>query len=144
MAQIHATAVAVNGNGILLTGESGSGKSDLALRLIQQDARLIADDRCDVFATAHDLNVSPPAALRGMLEVRGIGIVVLPYEENAPVALVFRMTGRETIDRLPEAKTTTIEGIELPLFDIDPFESSAPDKVRIALQMITGTIGSVA
>ena len=144
MAQLHATAVAINGIGVLLTGPSGSGKSDLALRLIRQDARLIADDRSEVLASDEGLNVAPPPTLEGMLEVRGLGIVVVPFEKSAPVGLICELRNLEDIDRLPEVETTIIEGVRLPLYKLAPFEASAPEKIRIAVQLVTGEIGSVA
>jgi len=144
MAQIHATAVAIDGDGILLTGESGSGKSDLALRLINRDAMLVADDRSDLAATDGQLRVSAPSALEGMLEIRGVGIVVLPFERTATVRMVCVMTPRAQIKRLPEVRRTTLEGLDIPTVEIDPFEVSAPDKVCMALRLVNGTIGSVA
>lgn len=144
MAQVHATAVSIEGNGVLLMGDSCSGKSDLALRLLQQDARLVTDDRAELFVTEGHLNVSPPPQLEGMLEIRGVGIVVLPFDKSAPVAMVCELTPRQEIERLPEAKTRLIEGVRLPVFRIDPFELSAPEKVRMALRLVTGIVGSVA
>jgi len=142
MGQIHATAVAIDGGGVLLTGPSGSGKSDLALRLIDGGATLIADDRCDLAVRDGRLRASPPAALAGMLEVRGVGIVVLAHETSGAIDLVCEMTDAANVPRLPAAERTELEGVDLPLWRIHPFEASAPAKVRTALGLATGRIAS--
>lgn len=144
MSQIHATAVTIDGTGVLLTGPSGSGKSDLALRLIGRGARLVADDRCEIFVTGGQLNSAPPAALEGMMEIRGIGIVVLPFDNSARIALVCDLADENKIKRLPDTEMTTIKQVRLPLFRVAPFEASAPEKVQLALRLVTGKIGSVA
>ncbi len=72
--QVHASAVTIGDSGVLLRGPSGSGKSDLALRLIDGGARLVADDRVDIYQTRDGLMMAPPESLAGLLEVRGLGI----------------------------------------------------------------------
>ena len=142
MQQIHATAVAIGDDGVLLTGPSGSGKSDLALRLIEDGARLIADDRCDLTVADGRLRAAPPDALAGMLEVRGVGIVVLPHEHAGAIAMVCALTDTHCVERLPEAERTDINGVDLPLYRVFPFEASAPAKVRMALGLVSGRVAS--
>src|SRR3546814_1639400 len=79
---IHASCVAAGNGGVLILGQSGQGKSDLALRLIDRGARLVADDRCDVWHERGRLWCRPPGPLAGKIEVRGIGIVEQRSEEH--------------------------------------------------------------
>jgi len=140
--QVHATAVSIDGDGVLITGPSGAGKSDLALRLIDDGAALVADDRCDLSLEGDSLRVSAPAALAGMLEVRGVGIVVMAHETSAPLAMVCDLVPPADVERLPEAERSEEYGVSLPLYRLDPFEASAPAKVRAALGLVTGRIAS--
>jgi len=84
---LHATCVELGGAGIVLLGPSGSGKSDLALRLIDRGARLVADDQLAVERQGDRLLGRPAAALAGLLEVRGFGIVKLPWQAVCPLGL---------------------------------------------------------
>lgn len=128
---IHATCVAIGTRGILLLGLSGTGKSDLALRLIDRGATLVADDRCDISAERDRLICAPPAALAGKIEVRGIGIVERPWVAPMPVVLAVRLS--ERYERLPEKGREMIGGIAVPVIKIAPFEQSAAIKVELAL-----------
>ncbi len=132
---IHATCVSINQNGILLLGQSGSGKSDLALRLIMnKGAELVADDRADVFAKDGKLYACAPENIRGLLEVRGIGIVNMPFAENAEVKLAVELVSEpKKAERMPAAQEYQILGCSVPLIKLYPFEASAPDKVVIKL-----------
>jgi len=135
---LHATCVAVEGYGVLLRGPSGSGKSDLALRLIDQyaDAILVADDRVDVVARDGAVYASAPSAIAGMLEVRGVGIVRVTYKDTAKVHLLVDLMDAEQIARLPEPAFEEILGAALPRLALAPFEASAPAKLRQALRRI--------
>ena len=82
------TCVAVDGRGVLLRGPSGAGKSDLALRLIDRGAELVADDRVALVSSAGVLTASAPPALRGLMEVRGLGVFRLPYRTSVQLSLV--------------------------------------------------------
>src|SRR5579863_1673061 len=99
---IHAGCVCLGGKGVLILGQSGAGKSDLALRLIDDGAKLVADDRCDLFARAGKLCAAAPKGIAGLLELRGIGIVALPYAASAPLAMAVRLTPNKPRPRLPE------------------------------------------
>jgi HPr kinase/phosphorylase len=115
--QVHGTAVLLDGCGILLCGPSGAGKSDLALRLLDRGARLIADDRCDLRLGAGRILASAPAAIAGRLEVRD---------------LVVDLVRPEGIPRLPEPACRTYLGFRLPLLRLAPFEASTPAKLALA------------
>ena len=131
---IYATAICIEGKAILLIGESGSGKSDLALRLIMnKNAVLIADDRVDVNNMNGVLKASCPQNIQGLLEVRGVGICKMPFAAEADVKMAVRLVAAETeIERIPEKETIVICGIKVPVINVHPFEISATDKIIIA------------
>lgn len=133
----HGTCVAIDGAGVLLRGPSGSGKSDLALRLIDGGATLVADDQVAISERDGVLIAEAPAALRNLLEVRGVGIVACPTQ-SAPLALLVDLVAPALVPRLPEAKSETLEGVDLPVLALTPFEASAPAKLRQALRSLTG------
>jgi HPr kinase/phosphorylase len=130
--QLHASCVQVAGIGVLLCGASGSGKSDLALRMIQTEARLIADDRVDLTREDGDLVARCPRPIQGLLEVRGVGIVRVETQASAKIGLAIDLVGREQVDRLPAARTRDYLGVAVPVLALDPFEFSAAAKVAIA------------
>ena len=142
MLQLHATCVAWKGIGVLLRGRSGSGKSDLALRLIESGARLVADDRCDLVRMGSRLLVSAPAAIKGLIEARGVGIVRCPALRRAPLGLVVDLVPRRRMERLPEPASFAALGIAVPLIRLAPFEASAAAKLRLAVENLhQGIIG---
>lgn len=139
---IHASCVVWQGRGIVLRGPSGIGKSDLALRLIDQGAVLVADDQVLLERMGDCLLASPPEALAGMLEVRGLGILKFPYESRMPVGLVIDLVEAPAVDRLPESATLVLLAVSLPFYTLSAREPSAPLKVRLAMQHAAGLIMS--
>ncbi len=137
---IHATCVAIDGHGVLIMGPSGAGKSDLALRLIDRGAMLVADDRCIIEASdAGSLLASPPATLAGKIEVRGIGIVAMDFTPRIGVAVV--VTLEVDPPRMPdEGDSIEIGRQRLPRVRVDARQASAPVKVALALRQMTGKI----
>lgn len=135
---IHATAVAIDGRGVLLRGPSRAGKSDLGLRLIDAGARLVADDQSELRQVGDTLMVRAPAALQGLIEVRGIGIVRLAALAEAPVALVADLVLPEAVERLPAPCSAMLLGVVVPRIAVAPFEASAAAKIRLALSAFTG------
>jgi len=132
--QIHASCAARFGRGVLLIGAPGSGKSDLLLRLLDSGFALVADDRVEI----EDGQARPPASLAGLLEVRGLGIVRLPYEAPVPLALAIEL-GRG--ERMPEPAR---HPLGVPLVSIDPALASAPARVRLAFDCATGAAQQLA
>lgn len=129
---IHASCVAVGNKGVLLLGGSGAGKSDLALRLIDDGARLVADDRTDLWAENGRLLACAPANLAGLIEVRGLGIVRLGHRKQVPIALAVQL-GRAGA-RLPEPQFYAFAGAEpVRLMNMDGREASATAKIRLIL-----------
>jgi HPr kinase/phosphorylase len=135
METVHGTAVEIDGAGILLRGPSGSGKSDLALRLIDGGATLVADDRVVLSRQGGHVLAGAPETIAGKIEVRGLGIVRLPSTGPAPLRLVVDLTPPEAIERLPKAAETVLLGVALPVMQLAPFEPSAPAKLRLALRL---------
>jgi HPr kinase/phosphorylase len=139
---VHATAVAIAGSAVLLRGPSGSGKSDLALRLIDAGARLIADDQIEIWRDGEALLVRARASIAGLIEARGVGILKVDALPMARLALIADLVAPQHVERLPEPCSETIFSLAIPLVAIAPFEASAPVKLRLALAAITegGTI----
>lgn len=144
MVTIHGTCVLLSGIGLLLRGRSGSGKSDLALRLIDGGARLIADDRVELWMEDGRLMAKAPQALAGLLEVRGVGILPVPAAPEAPVGLVVDLVERDRVERLPHAETATLLEAAPPRLALAPFDASAPAKLRLAAEAVrAGRLGEV-
>jgi serine kinase of HPr protein (carbohydrate metabolism regulator) len=127
---IHATSVVFAGRGILIQGRSGSGKSDLALRLIDAGGSLIADDRTSLKVENGKIIASPPAALAGLIEIRGIGLRRMAHVKESRIDFCIECVQRETIPRMPENAALMLHGVALPHYPLDPFEASAVAKIR--------------
>ena len=140
MIQVHGTCIEIEGAAVLLRGGSGSGKSDLALRLIDGGARLVADDRVDLEARDGRLMASAPREIAGLFEARGIGVVRLEYAAEAPLVLIVDLVAPGEVERLPPETSESFLGVSLPLFRLAPFEASAAAKVRLAVSVAKGHI----
>lgn len=118
-------------------GKSGSGKSDLALRLIAMGAQLVADDRTDLFVKKGILYAKAPSRIAGLLEVRGVGIIAIPCAQQAKVTLVAdlgRAAPRMPVfrDFKPPAALRLAANAAPPVISLAPFEASAPAKLVAA------------
>lgn len=133
MLLVHGTTVEIEGKAVLIRGPSGSGKSDLALRLIERGAVLVADDQTELSVNDGRLIASPPATIAGMIEARGVGILRLPHRAWAPLALVVDLVAAAQVERLPEAEAAGFLGYDVPLLRLAPFEASTTAKVRLAV-----------
>ena len=132
---LHASTVALDGRAVIISGPSGSGKSDLTLRLIDRGFGLVSDDRTIVRKAGDQVIASAPDTISGKLEIRGIGIIDMPCVGDVPVALVVDLTSN--ITRMPDdARERTILGIGIPLISVDAITASAPSKVAIALDRL--------
>lgn len=130
---IHANAVAIGGHGVLIIGQSGSGKSDLSLRLIDRGASLVSDDHRHIVRRDGQLFASAPDRLRGKIELRGIGICDVATANEAPLAMIVRLA--DSYERYPmDQALESIVGVALPVIRINAYEASAPIKIEWALR----------
>jgi HPr kinase/phosphorylase len=134
---MHGTAVALDGEALLLRGPPGAGKSDLALRLIDGGARLVADDQTEARRRGARVWVRAPAAIAGLIEVRGVGILRLEAVAEAPLALIVDLVPGAAIERLPEAAVETVLGLPIRRLAVAPFEASAAAKLRLLRRTFT-------
>jgi serine kinase of HPr protein (carbohydrate metabolism regulator) len=134
------SCIAIDGRAVLIEGESGVGKSDLALRLIDRGAALVSDDYTLLQRSGAELIASPPETIAGKIEVRGLGILPVPNIERAPVALLVRLD--EAPERLPLTDDVRrIAGVDIREVAIDARSASAAIKVELALKYLTGSSG---
>ena len=129
---MHASCAARDGLAVLLTGAAGSGKSDLLLRLLDRGFVLVADDQVEI---GTDGMARPPETLMGLLEVRGLGVMRLPFVTSARPVLVAELASG-AVPRLPEARRDPLLG--LPAIAIDPRPASAAQILALAFDSVTG------
>ncbi len=132
---LHASCIVKAGRAVLISGRSGSGKSDLALRLIDRGASLVSDDYTIVRRVNGRLLASAPANIAGKIEVRGIGIVEIETETDVPVCLAVDLN--RDVQRMPDpAEQFVVAGVRLPVIGLNGLEASAPVKVEVALAQL--------
>ncbi|MEO7504399.1 MAG: HPr kinase/phosphatase C-terminal domain-containing protein [Sphingomicrobium sp.] len=132
---LHASTVALDGRAVLIMGPSGSGKSDLALRLLDRGFVLVSDDQTIVKKDGDTLIASAPRNIHSKLEIRGVGIVEMDTVGDVPVALVVELTS--DIQRLPDdSRERPILGLAVPLISVDAMTASAASKVALALDRL--------
>ena len=132
---LHASCVARDGRAVLITGISGSGKSDLSLRLLDRGFTLVSDDQTIVKKVGAKLIASAPATISGKLEIRGVGIVDMETVKDVCVALLVQLTS--DVQRLPDdSRERPILGVNLPLVSVDAMTASAASKVALALDRL--------
>lgn len=132
MERLHATAVDIAGKGVLLVGASGSGKSDLALRLVDRGASFVSDDQVELTLRRRGVFAAAPTAIRGFLEVRGIGITSVPVTGGCFVSLIVELVLAADVPRLPEPEYKIVMGQKIPLIRLNAFEVSTPIKIELA------------
>ncbi len=142
---VHATCLSIGSSGVLLMGKPGSGKSDLALRLIDApgrgtgenilDAKLVSDDQVLLAREEHWLVAQAPDALTGLIEIRGLGVVPVPTAMQVKVDLVVDLVLTSEVERMPDRKASSREflGVPVPLISLHPFTASAPARLRAAV-----------
>ena len=130
----QATCVWVDGRGVLIEGQPGAGKSSLALALIDRGGVLVGDDGVSLERDGARLVASPVPATRGLLEVRGLGMIeIVPVMLGVPVALVL-VLDREAPRFVTEAETTIRHGAALPLIRLWPDSPVLALRAELALK----------
>ena len=137
--KIHSTSVVIEDLGLLIIGQSGSGKSDLALRLIDNGATLISDDISICRKNSNNIYLHCPPEIKGLLEVREIGIITVPFVERIKLRLVVNLKSKNN-ERFPKDNSFRILGIKIPLISIEGKNSSAVAKIKVKLNEIRETI----
>jgi HPr kinase/phosphorylase len=142
--RLHATCISLNGTAVLIRGPSGSGKSSLALQILESagtglagetlEVDLVSDDQTELALEGGRLIASPPHSIAGLLEIRGQNILRLDFVKDVEVVLVVDLKAAERIERLPEASAlvTDILGVKLACVAIDPSHPSAAARLRVA------------
>lgn len=143
MQTTHGTIIDVAGAGVLLRGPSGSGKSDLALRLIDRGATLVADDQFLTRPSRRGAVAYAPDSLYGLLEVRGLGILSIPAIKTTLLKLIVDLVPAEQVPRVPSTVFSTVEGQEIYTLMLNAFENAAPIKIELAVSdlMRSGKVG---
>ena len=138
----HGSCAARDGAGVLLLGPPGAGKSDLLLRLTGEGWRLVADDQVILRAEGDSLRAAPPERLRGMIEVRGLGLIEgLDCAAEAPLALAVDCVPRAEVPRLPLPARFAALGRDVPRIALHAGDASAPRKLALALDALAGRVG---
>ncbi|MBO6825214.1 MAG: HPr kinase/phosphatase C-terminal domain-containing protein [Sneathiella sp.] len=139
MIKIHATTVAIDQQGILLMGPSGSGKSDLALRLLEAGAKLVSDDYTEISLEDGRLMARPPVTIAGLMEVRGMGVIKVPFLHEISLSLACDLMTASEIERFPEGPMTReFDGYLLPTLPLDGLAASALARIQFALRHLEG------
>ena len=138
MTVVHASAVCLDGQGVLLLGESGSGKSTVALNLIEKyGAELIGDDRIALFAEGAVLLARPHENLHGLIELRGLGLLRLPYCAKADIGLAVELGAASQVPRLAPSAYFTHDGVAVTLLRLHGHDPHTPLKIKWALKVLT-------
>ncbi len=135
---LHASCVVIGAHGVLLMGETGSGKSDVTLRLLDRGAKLVSDDQVIVNKKNNSIIASAPDAIAGLLEVRGLGIFRKERQDAAVLSLAVQLTEKDRIERLPEPEFYECLGVKIARIYLAPFEASAPVKIEMAVAALYG------
>lgn len=133
--RLHATSVAIEDNGVAIFGDPGSGKSDLALRLIDSGATLISDDITVFSKLEKNISLFGIENTKGLLEVREVGIITVPYVEGIKLKLVVRLTDK-VIERIPKKNQINLLGLKFPKLEINGKNPSSVAKVKVKLNEI--------
>lgn len=131
----HASAVVLDGRAIMLTGPSGSGKSSLTLSLIDAyGAQLVGDDRIVLRANATAIEVAPHERLAGLLELRGLGFVRLPYLVTAPLGLVVQLS--DTQPRLADPAYFHFGDRRVPMVTLNGHDPMTALRIKYAARAL--------
>tara|TARA_B100000989_G_scaffold236078_1_gene182921 strand:- start:751 stop:1173 length:423 start_codon:yes stop_codon:yes gene_type:complete len=130
--RVHGTSVALEDHGVLIVGHSGSGKSDLALRLIDSGGTLISDDQTVCLKKQNEIFLYSIKEIYGLLEVKGMGIIKVPYVENVKMKIIVSLIKKKP-ERINPKNKKKILGLNFPYLELDPNEISAVAKIKLKL-----------
>lgn len=132
---VHGTAVSIDNSGILILGPSGSGKSDLALQLIDRGASLISDDQVVTYRSNKVITLEPPKNIAGKIEIYALGVIEMPFVANVPLSMIVDLSKKPS--RYPfDNPNRQYLGIDVPTVTIDTNRATTAIKVELALQRI--------
>ena len=132
---VHGTCIEIQGKAILISGSPGMGKSSLALQLIDRGALLVADDQTLVRLEGECLIALPPPVLRGLMEVRGVGICSFPYQEKSPLVLCVDICEEDELERLPKPTFVEYYNIEVPLLKLIRDDPLGAIKIELKISL---------
>lgn len=137
----HGTAVLLHNPGyaasaVFIRGASGSGKSDLAFRLMACGAELIGDDQVELEKRQENIFAGAVDTIRGLMEVRGIGLLRYPEAAPAKLRLIVDLVARDAVPRMPQWDDMDIFGVKIPLVKLHAFDASVVDKVHAAMMVV--------
>jgi HPr kinase/phosphorylase len=130
---IHGTCVALNQKAVLICGKPGFGKSSLALQLIDRGATLIADDQTILILEKEKIMATAPLALKGLMEVREVGICSLSYQDKSPLKLCVDLCEENQLERLPKCNFAKHHGLRIPLLKLKKNDPLGAIKVELKL-----------
>ena len=128
---VHGTCVEIKGKAVLISGKPGVGKSSLALQLIDRGAILVADDQTLLSLEGGCLIARPPLSLKGLMEVRGVGICPFPYQEQSPFALSIEISEGKKLERLPKPTFVEYYGIKIPHLKLERDDPLGAIKIEL-------------
>lgn len=138
---IHASCVQFLSKGLLIVGPSASGKSDLSLRLMDEGAQLVSDDQVEIRAetteTGRKIIACAPQKIRGLIELRGYGIVPVPYEQSTHLDLVIELKPFKELERLSYLHDYPLLGCSLPKMMVDAAWPSSVSRIKFVLTMLS-------
>lgn len=128
---IHATCVELNGDGVLLRGKSGAGKSSLALSLINRGFKLVGDDQVCLSKRDGFLVAQPADSLKGVLEVRGVGLLRMAYTESCSIEYVVDLLPGCSPERLPDHQLITLHDISVPCLQFNSMDPRTIERIQV-------------
>jgi len=133
---LHATCVEVNGIAVLIKGEPGAGKSSLALQLIDRGAILVADDQTQLTYEEGRIVAQAPQSIKGLLEVRGLGLIFYPFQERALLGLSVEICEKDTVERLPDPSFFEYYDLRVPLLKLVRDDPLGAIKIELKVRQI--------
>lgn len=136
MTLYHASCVEFKEKGIIILGNSGAGKSDLTIRLLDAGGKLVSDDYVEVFNEKNKLIAKTAPNIGGMIEVRGVGLMKVDFKPKTQLVLALELVSREVIERMPEDHYFEEGNVKIPLYKFDGFSSSAIAKINLIMEKL--------